>query len=101
MVGSWRGYLEGVAFGSLRELTLRLPRVQYSLMMQLLFHLSRDVDTLLSHLLDGIQLTFVQSNGREDGRVAEVGIRIGTQAHLAGADQRMGGLRRKTTRQVI
>jgi len=27
--------LEGVAFGSLRELTLRLPRVQYSLMMQI------------------------------------------------------------------
>jgi hypothetical protein len=43
---------------------------------ELLFHLAGDVDAFLAHLLDGIQLTFVQADGREDGRVAEVGVRI-------------------------
>jgi len=72
-----------------------------SYQLELLLHFAGDVHALLSHLLNGIQLTFVQSDGRKDCRVAEVGVRIGAQAHLAGAYQWMGGLRRKTTRQVI
>lgn len=54
--------------------------------LQLLLHLPCYVHALLAHLLDRIELTLIQSNRREDCRVAKVCIRIGAETNLAGAD---------------
>lgn len=64
----------------------------YTNQLQFHFHLATYVDRLLAHLLDGEQLALVQTDGCEDRRVPEIGVRIRAETHLTGADQRMSGL---------
>jgi hypothetical protein len=59
--------------------------------LQLHLHLTRDIDRLLSDLLDGIKLALVQTDWRENCRVSEVCIGVGAQAHLTRSYERVGG----------
>lgn len=73
-----------------RQCQLRQSPIPYHF--QFHFHFSSDVNALLSHFFDCVQLPFINTDRRKDGWIPKISIRIRTETHLTCSDQRMSCL---------
>lgn len=88
-------------FHSTKTLPLRYSECYQTDRLEFFLHVASDVDCLLVDSLDGEHSAPVDADGRVDGGVTEVRVRVGTERYLTSADQRVHRLQTIQTMLLI